>query len=316
MIQGVRVELALLALLSLLWGASYLFIKVAVKELPPVTLIAARVSGAALFLLFVLKVRSEGLPRGGRVWGMLGIQAIFNSIGAWTVLAWGQQFVDAGLASVLNSTSPVFVLLFLALWSRHERPGPVELAGVCLGILGVVLIVGVDIVYGLGEQVMGQGACLLGAALYASAAIYGKRFSGLSPAATATGTMIWASIVLVPAACVLEQPWSLSPGPATIAAALALSILSTGIALLVYFRLIRTIGSLGVASQSYLRAGVGVMLGVLVLGESPTLPMLAGLAMAILGVVLINWPFTWPFRRGAPAVATPAAATARPPQRR
>ena len=114
------VELALLGLLALLWGSSYLFIKVAVAEIPPITLIAFRVAVAALSLLLVLSWRREKLPRDGKTWRMLLLQSFFNSIGAWTLLAWGQQYVDSGLASVLNSTSPIFVFLFTVLVTRHE----------------------------------------------------------------------------------------------------------------------------------------------------------------------------------------------------
>ena len=230
---SLRTELPLLALLALLWGSSYLFIKVAVAEIPPVTLIALRVLGASIFLTAVLRARGEKLPRDGRTWRMLLLQAIFNSIGAWTVLAWGQQFVDSGLASVLNSTSPIFVFLITALVTRHERLGGFRLAGAALGVLGVTLIVGVDVLGGLGDQVAGQLACLVGAALYAGAAIYGKRFGHISAVATATGTMIWASAVLVPLAFLLDRPWSLTPSPTAIAATAVLSILCTGLALLI-----------------------------------------------------------------------------------
>jgi drug/metabolite transporter (DMT)-like permease len=283
-------ELLLLAFLALLWGSSYLLIKMAVTEIPPVTLVAARVLGAALFLHVVLLFRRERLPRDRRTLGMLGIQAIFNSIGAWTILAWGQQFVDAGLASVLNSTSPIFVFVFTTLFTRHETLDGRKLLGTCIGILGVVLILGVATLRGLGNQVVGQLACLTGAALYAGASIHGKWFGHLSPAATAAGTMTLAAVVLVPAALVLEKPWTLSPGVGAVAAILALSIFCTGVALLIYFRLVQTLGSLGVASQSYLRAGVGVLLGVFFLGEALSLPVTIGLAAAVLGVALINWP--------------------------
>ncbi|WP_224817176.1 DMT family transporter [Hasllibacter sp. MH4015] len=288
--MSLRTELALLALLALLWGASYLFIKVAVAEIPPVTLIALRVLGAAIFLLVVMGARSEALPRDGRTWRMLLLQAVFNSIGAWTVLAWGQQYVDAGLASVLNSTSPIFVFLLTMSVTRHERLGGRKLLGAALGVLGVALIVGVDALRGLGDQVAGQIACLLGAALYAGAAIYGKRFYHISAVAAATGTMIWASVVLVPVALVLDRPWTLTPSVSALAATAILSILCTGVALLIYFRLVRTLGSMGVASQSYLRAGIGVVLGLVVLGETFTLPVAVGLVAAIAGVALINWP--------------------------
>ncbi|MEM7072578.1 MAG: EamA family transporter [Pseudomonadota bacterium] len=287
---NLKLELSLLGLLALLWGSSYLFIKIAVAEIPPITLIAVRVSGASLFLLLVLWVRNERLPRDGSTWRRLAIQAFFNSIGAWTILAWGQQFVDAGLASVLNSTSPIFVCIITALITRHERLGRMKLIGVVLGLSGVILIVGIDSLQGLGTHSAGQLACLLSAILYAMAAIYGKRFSQLSAPATAAGTMIWASLVLVPAAIVLEQPWQLDPGPLAILATFILSILCTGTALLLYFRLVRTLGSLGVTSQSYLRAGIGVMLGIIVLGETLNLTVAAGLVAAILGVAMINWP--------------------------
>ncbi len=283
-------ELLLLALLSLLWGASYLFIKVAVTEIPPLTLIALRVAGAALFLTAVMTLRGDALPRDPRTWRMLFVQAVFNSIGAWTVLAWGQQFVDAGLASVLNSTSPIFVFLFTALITRHEGLAGRKLVGALVGAFGVLLIVGMDVLQGLGAQVLGQLACLAGAGLYAGAAIYGKRFGRISAVATATGTMIWATIVLVPAALVLERPWSLAPSWQSLAATAILSILCTGVALLIYFRLVRTLGSMGVASQSYLRAGIGVVLGMVFLSESLTLSVAGGLCAAILGVALINWP--------------------------
>lgn len=283
-------ELPLLGLLALLWGSSYLFTKIAVAHIPPVTLIAVRVSGAAVFLLAVLAVRQERLPRDANTWRMLLIQAFFNSIASWTVLAWGQRHVDAGLASVLNSTSPIFVFLFTVLVTRHEPLGGRKFAGAVLGLAGIVLIVGIDVLKGLGQQVAGQLACLTGAALYAAAAIYGKRFQHVSAVATAAGTMLWAAAVLVPLALLVDQPWSLRPTMPALAATAVLSIMCTGVALLLYFRLVKSIGSMGVASQSYLRAGIGVVLGLVFLGETLSPPVAAGLAAAIAGVALINWP--------------------------
>jgi drug/metabolite transporter (DMT)-like permease len=288
--QNLTAELLLLALLALLWGSSYLFVKVAVVDIPPITLIALRVTGAAVFLIAVMRMRGEKLPRDARTWRILYVQAIFNSIVAWTVLAWGQQFVDASLASVLNSTSPIFVFLFTALVTRHEMLNGRKLLGALVGFTGVVLIIGIDALRGLGAQVVGQLACLLGAALYGCAAIYGKRFSHVSALTTAAGTMICATVTLVPLSFIFERPWTIHPSVAAIGATAALSVFCTGAALLIYFRLVQTIGSMGVASQSYLRAGVGVILGVAILGETLSLPAATGIAAAIIGVALINWP--------------------------
>jgi len=270
-----KFDLVLLALLALLWGSSYLFIKIAVQDITPLTLVAARVVGASVFLYAVMNFRGQRLPVSPGLWRMFFVQSIMTSTGAWTVLAWGQQFVDAGLASVLNSTSPIFVVLFTISITRTEQISRLKLSGVFLGLAGVALIVGLDSLAGLGKQVAGQLACLTGAALYACAAIYGKRFKDLSALTTATGTMIMASVVLVPAAFLIERPLSLAPSWQAVAATATLSLVCTGIALLIYFRLLQSLGSLGVASQAYLRAGVGVLLGMVFLGESLTITVAA-----------------------------------------
>ena len=298
-------EIGLLAVLALLWGSSYLFIKIAVTDIPPITLIAIRVGVASLFLFAVMLWRNQHFPRNGKVLGMLLIQSIFNSLGAWTILAWGQQHVESGLASVLNSTSPVFVFLITACLARHERPTRLDrlgLVGACLGLAGVILIVGPGVMTGLGQQVGGQLAILTGAILYAGAAIYGKRFNALPATVTAAATMIWASIFLIPASLILDRPWTLTPSTHAILATLALSVFCTALALLIYFRLLRTLGSIGVASQSYLRAGIGVLLGALLLGETINPLAVAGILCALAGVAIINVPRTFLRSQASPSL--------------
>jgi len=283
-------EFALLGVLALLWGSSYLLIKLALASIPPFTLIAVRVAVAAILLLAVVRMRGEQLPADGATWRAFLVQAFFNSIGAWTVLAWGQQYVDSGLAGVLNSTSPLFVFLLTALWTRHEPVTTRKLVGALLGLAGVVLLLGVDVLAGIGRQVTAQLAVLLGAFLYACAALNGRRFAALPPTVTATGTMACAAAVLVPACFVVDQPWRLHPTGVSFAAALGLGVFCTALALLLYFRLLRTLGPAGVTSQSYLRCGVSVLLGVIVLGEHVTATVGLGLVAIVLGVVAINAP--------------------------
>lgn len=280
-------EYALLGLLATLWGSSYLFIRVAVGEIGPVTLIAARVGIAALLLTGLAWVMGHRLPRGGTVWARLGLQSFLNAWGAWTLLAWGQQFVASGLAGVLNSTAPVFVALFGIV---AGTTGGRRALGALVGLGGVVLIVGPEVLGGIGERALAQGAVLAGAILYAIAVMHGRHFAGLHPVVTAAGTMTAASAVLIPASLALEAPWRLAPSATALVAAGALGVLSTALALTIYFRLIHTLGPLGTASQAYLRAGLSVALGMAILGERPDALTAAGLATAILGVVLINWP--------------------------
>lgn len=283
-------EYLLLGCLSLLWGSSYLFLKVALAEIPPVTLIATRVTIAALFLTIVVATRAEQFPRDRRSWRMLLVQSFFNAIGAWIILAWGQQFIDSGLGSVLNSTAPIFVFFITMAITRHEDVGWRRLLGACLGMAGVLLIVGVDSLGGLDHGIAGQVAVLISAMLYACAAIYGRRLSHLSATVTAAGTMIWAMIVLVPLSLWLDRPWTLAPSLQALGAAGMLGIFCTGLALLIYFRLLKTLGSMGTASQSFLRAGVGVLLGMVFLGEALSAMVAMGVCLALLGVALINMP--------------------------
>jgi drug/metabolite transporter (DMT)-like permease len=283
-------ELALLGLLALLWGSSYALIKVAVAEIPPLTLVALRVTLALPFLLLVMRLQGAALPRGRRRWAALLGQSLLNSILPWTLLAWGQRSVDSALASVLNSTSPIFVFFLTLLVTRHEALSLRKLSGACLGLAGVVLIVGVDALDGLGQEVLGQLAAVGGAVLYACAAVAARRFTGLPASATAAGVMLWAVLWLVPLSLAVDRPWTLAPSGRALGAALALGIFCTGLALALYFRLMRTLGSLGVASQAYLRAGVGVLLGTLLLGESIAPAVGLGLVAAVLGVAAINLP--------------------------
>jgi drug/metabolite transporter (DMT)-like permease len=281
-------ELALLALLAVLWGSSYLLIKIAVATIPPITLIAMRVSIAAVFLLMVMRYQGARFPRDWTTWRMLLVQSFFNSIASWTVLAWGQQHVDSGLAGVLNSTSPIFVFFITLLYTRHEAVTAWKFAGAMMGLFGVVSIVGLEALRGIGQQIAGQFAILLGALLYACAAIYGKRFSAIPPAVSAAGTMIWATVCLGSLSLIVDRPWTLNPSTSSVIATFVLGFFCTGVALLVYFRLVRTLGSMGVASQSYLRGGVSVLLGIFVLGEQITQAIGFGLTAIILGVALIN----------------------------
>jgi drug/metabolite transporter (DMT)-like permease len=284
----VKFELGLLGLLAGLWGSSYLFAKVALATIPPLTLVALRVTIAAAFLLLVLRAQGVRMPQDGKSWLLLLIQALLNSIAPWTVLAWGQQFVDSGLAGVLNSTSPIFVIFITLIFIRHQPVSGWQLLGAGLGLLGVVLTVGVDVLRGLGQEAVAQLAVLLGALLYAGAALHGKRLSHLSPAATAAGTMILASLCLVPASLVVDRPWTLNPSQSSLLAAIVLAVFCTAGALVLYFRLLRTLGPMGVTSQAYLRAGVSVVLGIVVLGERVTPAIGLGLAAIILGVAAIN----------------------------
>lgn len=292
--MGARpLDYLLLCTLALLWGSSYLWINVGLVSFPPLTLMAIRVSLAAIFLMGVLAIRGTGLPRDSALWRSFLIQSFVNSTGPWVLLAWGQLYVDSAVASVLNSTSPlfVFVLSFL-IFGNAGRPGFAQLCGALLGFGGIILIIGPGALSDLGKELLPQAMVLLSALLYGVAALRGRVFAGIPPIVTATGTLICASLVLIPISLLVDRPWNLEPTIGSLTAVGILGILCTALAFLIYFRLLATIGPMGTASQAYLRSGVGVGLGVVFLSETLDLMTFAGICLAIGGVVLINWPST------------------------
>jgi drug/metabolite transporter (DMT)-like permease len=281
-------EYALLALLALLWGSSYTWIKIGLESLPPVTFMASRVLLGSVLLFGMMRARGLAFPRSRALWEALILQSILNCSLAWLLLAWGQQFIPSGTAGVLNSTSPLFVVV-LTLFINKKFVWR-DVAGALIGFAGVVLVIGPAAISATSSaEAWAYGAVLFGAFLYACAALNGKRLNSLHPLVTATGTMLCAAVVLLPIA-LFDKPWTLAPTPRSLGAAVMSGVFSTAIAMTIYFRLVRTLGSLGVASQAYLRAGFSVLLGVMLLGERPSVFVLGGLALVVAGVVLINWP--------------------------
>jgi drug/metabolite transporter (DMT)-like permease len=283
-------ELLLLLALATLWGASYTFIRVGVETIPPITFIAARTLIAGGLLLIMMRLRGLTMPRDGATWRKFLFQACLNSVVPFTLIAWAEKTVDAGLATILNSTSPIFVFLLTALITRHEPVTARKLFGVVAGITGIGLIVGVQALGGLGHELVAQLAIVAATICYAGAAIFGKTFKGLDPLLPAAGSMLCGAVILIPASLILEQPWTLAPSAHSILALLGLSVFSTALAFTIYFRLLHTLGSIGTTSQAYLRVPIGVALGVVFLGESLSPSALGGLLCVIAGVAAMTLP--------------------------
>jgi drug/metabolite transporter (DMT)-like permease len=202
----IAIEFALLVLLATLWGGSYTFIKLGVATIPPITLIAARTLIAGLVLLVLMHWRGLVLPKDPATWRRFAFQACLNSVIPWTMVAWGERSLDAGLATILNSTSPIFTF-FLALGiARHETPTMRKLFGVLAGLAGICLIVGVQALAGLGEQLAAQIVAVLAAICYAGAVIFGRGFKGLDPMAPAAGSLLCGAAILVPVSLVVDRP--------------------------------------------------------------------------------------------------------------
>src|SRR5882757_1561194 len=284
------IDFALLALLATLWGASYTFIKLGVATIPPITLIAARTAIAGALLVVIMRWRGIRLHGDAATWRRFLFQACLNSVIPWTLIAWGERFLDAGLATILNSTSPIFIFLLTAAITRHEALTGRKLFGTLAGIVGICLIVGVQALSGLGEQFAAQVATVLATVCYAGAAIFSRGFKGLDPMAPAAGSLLAGAAILVPASLIVDRPWTLTPLASSVLALAGLAVFSTAAAFVIYFRLIHTLGSVGTTAQAYLRVPIGVALGVAFLGESLTSTAWIGLACVVAGVAAMTIP--------------------------
>jgi drug/metabolite transporter (DMT)-like permease len=204
--------------------------------------------------------------------------------------AWAAITIDSGLVTILNSTSPIFA--FLLTWgiTRHEPATFAKLVGAVTGLAGVVTIVGFGVFEGGSSHFPEQIACVAGAMLFGVAAVHGKHLDGTPPLVVATLTLLIGALVLIPVSLMLDRPWTLAPSSTSIAALLGLGIFSTAAAVVVYYRILSTLGSIAAASQSYLRIMVGVSVGIVFLGETLTIERFVGMGLILAGVIAMTRP--------------------------
>jgi drug/metabolite transporter (DMT)-like permease len=289
-------EWLLLGTLSVLWGGSFFFSEVALGELGPLTVVLGRVGIAAVALIAFVYLTGGRLPASPGIWGAFLVMGALNNLIPFSLIVWGQVHIDSGLASILNATTPLFTVVLAHVLTRDERMTAHRLAGVVLGLCGVAVLVGPDVLRGLGFQGLAQLAVVGAAVSYACAGIYGRRFRDLSPAIAAAGMVTATAVMILPVALVLEQPWTRDPGMLTWGALLGLSLLSTAVAYLIYFRILATAGATNLLLVNFLIPVSALFLGVAVLGERLTWPAFAGLALIFAGLAAVDGRLAWLIR--------------------
>jgi drug/metabolite transporter (DMT)-like permease len=236
-----------------------------------------------------MRWRGLTFPTDAANWRRFLLQACLNSVIPFTLIAWAEQSLDAGLATILSSTSPIFTFLLTFAVARREAGAGRKLFGVVAGLAGICLIVGVQALDGLGIQFAAQLAMVAATVSYAGAAIFGRGFRGLDPLIPAAGSLVCGAAILIPLSLV-DRPWTVAPSASSVLALLGLAVFSTALAFVIYFRLIQTLGSVGTTAQSYLRVPVGVVLGVAFLGETLTPTAWIGLVCVVIGVAAMTVP--------------------------
>lgn len=274
----------MLAALAAIWGAAFMLIEIGLRDLPPGALIAGRLGSAAvtLWIVVALRGRLTAALAGVRPFaGQLAVAALVNTALPFFLIAWGQQYVDSGVAAILSASAPLFTVLLAALVVRSERVRGIQLAGFLLGFSGVVLVVGGR----PGDAgVLGALAVVAGAACYAAGALYvSHRLADLSPLDVAVGLLTWSAVFTAPAFFGLggrEVGWE------SAAAVLALGVLATAVAFQLYFALIAGAGAPKAMLVTYLVPASALVYGVTLLGEPLTAFAVGGLALVLAGVGL------------------------------
>ena len=282
-------EWLMLIVLSILWGGSFFLSKVAVAELRPFTLVLGRVAVAAVALNGIVIATGQQMPTSLKAWGPFLVMGLINNLIPFSLIFWGQTQIASGLASVLNATSPLWTVVLAHFLTRDERMTPNKLAGVLFGLLGVVVVIGPDVLGGLGLNVLAQFAVIGAALSYAFAGIYGKRFKDRSPYVAAAGQVTATTLMMLPIALWVDRPWlSPVPGAATWGAVLAIGLLSTAVAYGIYFRLLAIAGATNVLLVTLLVPISALLLGALILGERIAPRQWLGMGLVAMGLVTMD----------------------------
>jgi len=281
-------EWMLIVVLSMLWGGSFFFVGVAVKEIPPLTIVFCRVALAAVILLGVVYLKGAKMPSSPGLWGGFLVMGLLNNLIPFSLIVWGQTHIESGLASILNGTTPIFSVILAHFLTREEKLTTHRIVGVLMGWAGVAVLIGLDSLQGLGLEVMGQIAVLGASISYACAAIYGRRFKGISPVVVAAGMLSGSAVMTLPLALLVERPWNLSPDLITLLALFGLAAVSTSLAYIIYFRVLATSGPTNVLLVTFLIPFSAILLGAMVLGERLEWNAFVGMGIILSGLLAID----------------------------
>ena len=281
-----RREWTLLLALSVAWGASFFFGKLALAELPPLTIALARFGLATLALLPVLRVAGLRVP--GR-WPAFLAMGLLNNVIPFCLLIWAQTRITSGTAAILNAATPLFTVLVAHGLTADERMTPARVLGTTIGLAGVAVMMGADALAGLSGNTLARLACVGAAVSYAFAGVYGRRFAGLPPLVAATGQLTASTVVLLPVVALVNAPWRHAmPGLTTWAALAGIALVSTALGYVLYFRILATCGATNVLLVTLVIPVTAVVLGVTILGEPLETRQVLGMALIGVGLLVVD----------------------------
>tara|TARA_B110000046_G_C13025343_1_gene413692 strand:+ start:7901 stop:8833 length:933 start_codon:yes stop_codon:yes gene_type:complete len=285
----------MLLLLSLLWGGSFFFISIVVTQLPPLTIVLLRVGIAAITLWTILIIAGYEIPKSLKLWRSFFILGLLNNVIPFALIVWGQNHIGAGLASIINATTPLFTVFIAGAFLSDEHMTPQKVMGVLIGLLGVIVLIGPSSLLDIGSTMpidtMAQLAIMGAAISYGLASVFGRRFKamGVTPLNTAVGQVTSASIILLPLVVILERP-DLLPNPSLHIwlSILCLGIFCTALGYILFFRILSSSGATNVVLVTFLVPVSASCLSWLILGEQLHGRYFTGMAFIGLGLAAID----------------------------
>ena len=279
---------SLVLVTALLLGSNFLFIAIAIAEIPPLTSALARTLIAAPICWAIMRAFGVRLPRTRQGWIALFWLGLLTGAIPFGTLAWGQQHIETGMAGILFGTMPVMAVVLAPLFLAEESFTRRRLTGAVIGLAGVVLVMGPSVLGNAGDQALGIFIAFLAPLSHTLGAIYARRQPGLAPPAMATGQMIFGAAILAPLALAVEAPFAIAPGMAAIGAMLVVGIACTAIAMSLYFVVVRRVGAARSSLVPLFFPVVAVFLGAAVLGERLPIEAFVGLALIMAGALAVG----------------------------
>jgi drug/metabolite transporter (DMT)-like permease len=275
--------------LGLIWGSSFLWIKIAVTEISPFTLVAFRVLFALVTLIIILLIGRVKVPLRSKWWVFLFLGA-FNISIPFMLISWAEQHIPSAIAAILNGTPPLFTIIFATIFLSDDRFTWRKLAGLVIGFGGVLILMADHLGNGIASYTMGMAAMLVAAMSYGGSAIFARTFTkGMEPAAQAFGQQLSANLIMWPIALFGQAQFITPKLPLTWFALAFLGILCTGMATMIYYSLLHSVGPTRTMMTSYIFPVVGAILGLIFLREPFHWTMLLGTVVIISGVIIVNW---------------------------
>ncbi len=278
----------LLIALATIWSSSFSVIKIGVETLPPITLAALRIGLATVVLYGYMRIKGLHIPRDRRFWKLAFWVGLLGNGLPFTLIGWGEKTIDSGLAAILMAVMPLASLLLVHVFTTDERLTVPKLAGIVVGFLGMVVLVGPESLKGLGGDLVAQLAVAGGALCYAVASTVAVRMPTLHPAERSMAVLAIASLQMIPLSLWFDRPWTASPDLAAWAAGIYLGLFPTALAAIIYFHLITYRGATFIALNNYIVPALGVVWGWLFLAENISARGLAALALILVGIAIAN----------------------------